>query len=156
MSAYLVETRSIGGLSGSPVFAYLGLVRVTNEGNLQVVKGKHGRFLLLGVMSGHYKGEMGVSDAVNADADTDAEEREVNMGIGIVVPVQRLMEVVKRPELDDIKAKKRQELLDEEAGNTVADSAGSVASEGPVLATREDFESALRKVSRRKPSPPDA
>ena len=83
IDAYLVEARSIGGLSGSPVFVNLGLLRV--KGGIVEVVQMHpsvadrravGRIYLLGLMHGHY------------------DEQHVNMGIGIVVPASRILEVV--------------------------------------------------------------
>ena len=65
MDAFLIEARSIGGLSGSPVFA--------NTGHKTTV-------LLMGVMHGHF--------------DQAADGVKVNVGIGIVTPVAKLEQLL--------------------------------------------------------------
>jgi hypothetical protein len=72
MAAYLIDTRSIRGLSGSPVFVVLGTTRtVSGLPNRQFQ-----RFFLLGLVHGHFK-----------------LSTEVNLGIEIVVPVEKIVEV---------------------------------------------------------------
>lgn len=73
MDAYLIDTRSIRGLSGSPVFVVLGTTRtVSGLPNRQFQ-----RFFLLGLVHGHFK-----------------LSTEANLGIEIVVPVGKIAEVV--------------------------------------------------------------
>jgi hypothetical protein len=86
----LIEARSIGGLSGSPVFLNLGVSRVIG-GEIKISKGPV--LLLLGLIHGHYDSREGLSPvALNAD---EAGGREsINTGIAIVVPVFRLAEVI--------------------------------------------------------------
>lgn len=115
MAAYLVESRSIGGLSGSPVFAHLGIVRYRpatadnsrDPGELVYSTNPHGNFYLLGIMHGHYDGHLTEADVVPDEVERD----RVNMGIAIVVPVQRLLELVARSDLVDLKESSRQQLL---------------------------------------------
>lgn len=95
MDAYLIEARSIGGLSGSPVFVHYGSVRV-RDGKLVHAPTSAGIFLLLGVMHGHFDG--GLSPLDTADGPDGARER-VNVGIAIVVPVERLIVLLDEPEL---------------------------------------------------------
>lgn len=92
MEAYLAEGRSIGGLSGSPVF-----VRHTVKvGGMVNERGEHERISglghshLLGLMRGHWDLPIGVQ--------TEQAEA-VNMGISIVVPAKRILEVLYHPEL---------------------------------------------------------
>lgn len=90
MEAYLIEARSIGGLSGSPVFVYLPGVRV--RGNALGMGGR--AFYWLGLMHGHWdlpilKEDMVVEDSVSKEA--------VNMGIGVVVPATKILEVINIP-----------------------------------------------------------
>jgi Trypsin-like peptidase domain len=85
MSAYLIEGRSIGGISGSPVFFDTRGFR----------RGKYyaggQKFHLLGLIHGHFD-----IDAANIDAviDDGQEKANVNMGIAIVVPSDKIIEVV--------------------------------------------------------------
>jgi hypothetical protein len=48
--AYLAELRSVGGLSGSPVFAMLGSGRLSEE----ELDGKLYKGFLIGLIRGHY------------------------------------------------------------------------------------------------------
>ena len=52
MDAYLVEARSIGGLSGSPVFVHLGFTRHVEGRVACALRGPS--FFLLGLMHGHW------------------------------------------------------------------------------------------------------
>jgi len=83
IEAYLVEARSIGGISGSPAFVH----EVTDMGT--------GSFHLLGLMHGHWdiptKKKHYVQDVYSAGT--------VNMGIAIVVPAAKILEVLGQPEL---------------------------------------------------------
>jgi len=92
--AYLIEARSIGGLSGSPVFAQLGPLRFRN-GKPRLADGPH-VFHLLGLIHGHW--DIGLSDAESALADTRGT-RPVNVGIGIVVPASKILEVIEQPSI---------------------------------------------------------
>ena len=91
MDAYLIEARSIGGLSGSPVFLNLGLTRII-EGQFKQANGSI--TFLLGLVHGHYD-----VDASKVDAPTEQANR-VNTGIAIVVPVHTVMAVIGRYERD--------------------------------------------------------
>lgn len=86
IDAHLVEARSIGGLSGSPVFVHL----VVGRGE-QIVLGARPSFYLLGLMHGHYDSPLTDKDA-NVD-DSEQAER-VNMGIAIVVPSGKIRELI--------------------------------------------------------------
>ena len=79
MDGYLVEARSIGGLSGSPVF----------------VREATGMFYLMGLMHGHWDiPSENKNDVINLDANGS-----VNMGIAIVVPSEKILEVLYCDEL---------------------------------------------------------
>lgn len=89
---YLVEGRSIGGLSGSPVFVRHTVtmpVIAADTKEPQRVSGVS-QLHLLGLMRGHWDLKLGV-DAVQAEA--------VNMGIATVIPAQKILEVLYHPEL---------------------------------------------------------
>ncbi|MBB3181975.1 trypsin-like serine protease [Variovorax sp. Sphag1AA] len=84
MDAALIEARSIGGLSGSPVFANLGTSQIRINPDLahyDFISGIH----LFGVMHGHY--------------DENADGERVNVGIGIVTPVSKIVELIRDPAL---------------------------------------------------------
>jgi hypothetical protein len=91
MEVYLAEGRSIGGLSGSPVFVRptTRIVGLGNEQGPQTVFGVGG-FHFLGLMRGHWDLPLGVNVG-HAEA--------VNMGISIVVPAKKILETLYHPEL---------------------------------------------------------
>jgi len=93
IDAYLIEARSIGGLSGSPVFVHLGSMRTYGSNNISLGSGP--RLLWLGLMHGHW--DIDESEAVmEIDSATDIG-RKVNMGIGIVVPAVKILEILTQP-----------------------------------------------------------
>lgn len=93
MDAYLVEVRSIGGLSGSPVFVHMGSRPSTFTFDRTAPKQMH---YLLGIVHGYYavnyQGEL-------VDVKTTQAVGEMNTGIAIVVPVSKLIETLMRPEV---------------------------------------------------------
>jgi len=90
IDAYLIEARSIGGLSGSPVFVQLGLTRYI-DGSVKTLKGGGYKFYLLGLMHGHFDLEYAELDNIKED---NLYNFQVNMGIAIVVPIWKILEVI--------------------------------------------------------------
>jgi hypothetical protein len=106
IEAYLAEGRSIGGLSGSPVFVR-HTVRIggmaTEHGEPQHISGL-GPLHFLGLMHGHWDLPVGVQ----------IEQAEaVNMGISIVIPAKKILEVLYHPELIALREKQDEALLKE-------------------------------------------
>jgi hypothetical protein len=95
MDAYLIEARSIGGLSGSPVFAHLGLMRNIND-RVQFARAGAGVIFLLGLMHGHFAPQTVGLDGTSEDA---VSRDRINMGIAIVTPIARILEVVNQPDI---------------------------------------------------------
>jgi hypothetical protein len=85
MDAYLIEARSIGGLSGSPVFLNPGHTRMIG-GKLKTASGHIN--ILLGLVHGHYDVEAGDVDEAARNAES------VNTGIAMVVPIHSIMAVI--------------------------------------------------------------
>jgi hypothetical protein len=138
--ALLVEVRSIGGLSGSPVFVYLGPERVPPS----KVRRPDQRFLMLiGVVRAHWEHkEDGI--AVKGSAFYD-ELDKVNWGIAAITPVADLISVLYGDELMKLRKSKDEERRMEDA--TTNDSA--IASDETEPFTMAKFEDALKKASRR-------
>jgi hypothetical protein len=99
IDAYLVEARSIGGLSGSPVFVHLGPIRTDQDGKIQSWGWGGGMYYLLGSMLGHWKGALSEADSVQVDRQDVREP--LNWGVGVVVPAKKILEAVHRPEFDE-------------------------------------------------------
>ncbi len=97
--AYLVEARSISGLSGSPVFIHVPIFEPRG--------GTVTQFFLLGLMHGHFDIQnLNEDTVVDAEAETT---KGINTGIGVVIPVEKILETIDRPEL----AKMRKEIIED-------------------------------------------
>lgn len=94
MEAYLIESRSIGGISGSPVFVF-SRTRERID------------FFLLGLIHGHWESES-VVDIVELDS---AEKRGVNTGIAIVTPATKILEILQSPELKQLVEQQETDIL---------------------------------------------
>jgi hypothetical protein len=90
----LLEVRSIGGVSGSPVFVHLPFWRDTEKGQSFVSMGgkadSGGENWLLGVMHGFYP--VGRNDP----DDVSGGDEDMNTGIAVVVLVDRIMDLINR------------------------------------------------------------
>lgn len=98
MEAYLAEGRSIGGLSGSPVFVQdtVKMPAVDEKGQRRHLSGL-GSPHFLGLMHGHWEVPLDFKAAEQAEA--------VNMGISIIVPAKKILEVIYHPELVELRKK---------------------------------------------------
>ncbi|HTJ50260.1 MAG TPA: serine protease [Cyclobacteriaceae bacterium] len=92
MDAYLIEARSIGGLSGSPVFVNLGSVRYVMGSVKQSTNGS--AFLLMGLIYGHY--DVSSTNIDEAQEDQSSVTDRVNTGIAIVTPVEKILETIQQ------------------------------------------------------------
>jgi len=149
IDAYLVESRSLGGLSGSPVFVRQ-TVRIDGQAiregfvdsagrklpKNEVVSGL-GRIYFLGSMIGHWDEPTGFSFP---------QHEAVNMGISPMVPAQKIKEILTQSELLEMVKKVNEELAVKNHVGAVEDFA--IDEKAPPL-TKEDFEAALKRASRK-------
>ena len=93
----LLEVRSIGGLSGSPVFVHLPFWRDTERGSIFVAgdskAGSGGEYRLLGVMHGFFP--VGANDPDNVSAGNE----DLNTGIAVVALADRILDFINDPPL---------------------------------------------------------
>jgi hypothetical protein len=152
MDAYLIEARSIGGLSGSPVF-----VRETinlKTGDDEFLSGL-GPIYLLGVIHGHWD--------IPPDAKNDIrvvdETGSVNMGVAIVTPASKLLDVINQDELmearrqaaEDRKRRQVKPTMDLALPKTQRSLAPEKEDRIDIpVPTRQQFTEDLAKVTRRK------
>lgn len=167
VEGYLIEARSTSGLSGSPVFiAHEASQRlekivetlidhVRNEAmardlsrNFEDFKNRSNNYYyfnqptlyLLGIAHAHFDGE------------------NINTGIAVVTPASKILEVLDQPMV-----KKREQELEEKKHKGEAATLDSLVTDETVegdsdeyaVFTEDDFERALRKVSRPKQRSPD-
>jgi hypothetical protein len=81
---FLIEARSIGGLSGSPVFLHMGHMRLLDADKRGMGKRRTFKGLpkyWMGMIHGHY----------------DVDQGPVNMGIAVVIPHERIVDVINSP-----------------------------------------------------------
>ncbi len=97
--AVLIESRSIGGLSGSPVFVHFPPWRYDDDLNLAhlappTAPGNAGPNYLLGVVHGAWE-----TKGNDVDGIGDASNEPLNVGISVVVPMARVLELIDGPKL---------------------------------------------------------
>jgi hypothetical protein len=146
IEAYLIEARSIGGLSGSPVFVHLYGTRPTATGT-ELLGGS--KFFLLGLMHGHWDLPVVNQDLVVQDT---LRNESVNMGIAIVVPGDKIMEIANQPDFKDARDKAIQAYRKGQLPTADEIEQGGIIEQG---FTKSDFEEALKKVSRPDQPQPD-
>lgn len=98
---YLIEVRSLGGLSGSPIFVRQTVgMHITVEkkegGTEELPMFGGGPFYLLGLMHGHWKIKPGEHDRV--DFETTQEEGSVAVGLSIAVPGKKILDILNSAE----------------------------------------------------------
>ena len=80
MDVYLVESRSIGGLCGSPVFIDIRTAKETQPPNYGLMAAAYAssprRFKLFGLVHGHF------GDDIIADATADDREEKIHINMG--------------------------------------------------------------------------
>lgn len=161
VEAYLVEMRSHAGFSGSavylliPAFTFRGVIG-QNPPDTNVTKWR-----LLGIDTGHLPDAIPVEvknehgDWVNVPRHRVAH----NSDMAVVAPIWKVVELMEREDM--VKQRRRAgEELQEQYGDVHVKADVSLEPDEDTEAaertiTKADFEAALRKVSRRKPSPPD-
>ena len=125
IDAYLVESRSVGGLSGSPVFVrqtviMQGLKPATTlnspshiaPSDLSVVMSGLGKIFFLGSMIGHWDAPTGFHYP---------SPEAVNMGISPVVPAHKIREIIAQPELQEVMHKMTTDLAKKKHANAKED-----------------------------------
>lgn len=88
LDAYLIEVRSIGGLSGSPVFLNLGPAKTEDGRNYNEIH-------LLGLIHGHFDLREDSLDTMVEDQISAPRTVNVNTGIAVVVPYENISALIK-------------------------------------------------------------
>lgn len=110
--AYLVEMRSIGGLSGSPVFVWLNEWR--NYPDVEDFKREYLRWQmrLIGIVRGHWEldGRNSAGDSLEVGLERDEIDR-LNTGIAQVTPIKDVLAIINTEELVKERQEKESEVL---------------------------------------------
>lgn len=144
--SFMVELRSIGGMSGSPVFVYFSPLRPIMRH--RSAKNKKAGFLL-GILWGHIHMKESVRGTDNEPLAEGWRVR-ANSGMAGVVPAWKLNELLEIPKL----VRKREEdekILEQQIKE--GDAGTTLDPQKPFA--RKDFEDALKKASRTKKDQPD-
>jgi len=130
IEAHVIESRSIGGLSGSPVFVRptVSMEGHGNNGEKLFLHGV-GQFFFLGSVIGHWQVEPGKVPSI-AEA--------VNMGIAPVVPAHKIREVILQGAITTIMSKINAEMRAKNQRGATLDFAPSKKSE--IQTTDKGFE----------------
>lgn len=153
--AYLIETRSFDGLSGSPVFVQLPPFKISfADGQAKFVRTEFSHHFM-GMLLGHseVRNETDILDIEVGDGS--GETKEViplfNTGIGIVLPLSYIIEAIEQPKIHE--RRMAAEKAKRKTRRFVPDSAGgpspSTTADNP--SHKEDFNRLLSSVTTRKP-----
>ena len=143
---YLVESRSIGGISGSPVFSRHTIAKKIQRADdtADVAFSNGPGETLLGLMHGHW--DINESE-MNKPYFTHDRKHGVNYGVGIVVPASKIYEALYSDGLREMRAVQEKNLVRRSVPGT--DIAEPRRKEDGAAFTQNDFESALKKASRK-------
>jgi hypothetical protein len=157
VDAYLIEARSISGLSGSPVFA-----NVDAQPSFQFIPDPRfqpdpesvnwPRYHFLGLMHGHFDLENLTEDSVVDDA---SQSRGINSGIGVVIPASKILETLYQPELKAMRKKGIERARKLKGATGDVDLSDSSERRGPAANDdnpkhREDFTSLVSAAARKR------
>jgi hypothetical protein len=142
---YLVEARSIGGLSGCPVFVRptVRLPQPTADCHTKNVFAVGHGATLLGLMHGHW--DIKESDLNKVFISHD-RKHGVNLGIGVVVPAHKILETLNRPELV---AMRDEIVADYNLKSVPGTDSAQKRNDQEEPFTKADFEAALKKATRK-------
>lgn len=106
--AHLIELRTIAGLSGSPVYQTSGPVRIRN-GAMETRVQDTSEGTILGVLVGYHlvEDETDVISVPRQARPATVDEQqysadERNTGFGVVIPIERVFEIIERPDVRKI------------------------------------------------------
>ncbi len=137
----LVEVHSIGGLSGSPVFVHLSVLRDAPAGKFLTGGGASassgGTSWLHGLMHGFYP--VGKSDPDNVSGG----DEKLNTGIAVVVRIDRALDLIHRPDQVAIRDELKRRVEEENETRPILTSSGQGTEEF------QRFEALTRDLLRR-------
>jgi hypothetical protein len=161
--AYLVETRSIVGLSGSPVLLNLPEVWIDNNRQPHFLHGKGRGAYPVGMMLGYHlvgstEDQIQVTQEARAAGLGPLTADERNTGLAVVIPFERILDVIERDEVRQLLDRAVDErLATMKVRPTGAISPSSLAEAAALPATdenpnhREDFERLVGLAAKAKP-----
>lgn len=98
IEGHLIEARSIGGLSGSPVFVQRSIEVKATEPSGRTPLGA-GAIFWFGLIHGHWDIDDDRVDGISSDG---SREEAINAGIAVVVPCYKILEALEQPSVVDV------------------------------------------------------
>jgi hypothetical protein len=149
IKAYLVEARSIAGLSGSPVLVIPDSAVLLAKLIAKQKIPKQG-CALLGLMHGHFDVPNLNEDVVT---DDDAPERGVHTGMGVVIPLNKIIETIKHPDFIAMRKEIVGRLREQKGAKAdfIADDLVSAVDAGENPRHLEDFKRLVDVAARKRP-----
>ena len=142
MTGHLIDCRSYGGFSGSPCFVQFSEIRQVRTNRPDLVGVAMGdTTLLLGMVVAHYDLRRDAILTGDFAGSSGGVQTEINTGVGVVLPVERIREALMDEELVDLRREHERRVKKEAAPAATAD----VALEAEPTLLRKDFESALKR-----------
>ena len=134
---YLLEARSIGGISGSPVFVRPTVMVPTEEATLYGV----GPMKLLGLVQSHWDVK---ESEINKPSVIHDRKRGVNYGVAVVVPASKILETINQPVLTEARM-----ASDDRYSRKSIPGTDMAKPKRDEEFTKQDFEDALKRASRK-------
>jgi hypothetical protein len=163
MDAYLIEMRSVGGISGSPVLTNMAVrPKLVYPGSpvQEVVEHSERAHYLLGLIHGHFT----ITTQDEWVSKTDQHVGDINAGVAVVVPISKAIETINASSLfaEDFDMARQFREMENAKSGAKPDSAPSAASSSDASPAandentmhREDF-MRLVNAAARKPEPKD-
>jgi hypothetical protein len=154
MDAYLVEMRSVGGISGSPVLTNMAIrpnLLLPESDKSKRIEQSSKTHYLLGLIHGHYT----ITAQDEWAFKTDKQVGDINAGIAIIVPAERIMETIMGSKLfsEEFENMRQHRESQNEMVKTVEDSvpASVLPASDANPHHREDFMSLLNAAAKTKP-----
>lgn len=158
VEAYLIEMRSHAGFSGSPVFLLIPANSFRGDFGFTDLDDNVTRFRLLGIDTGHMVDPLDVQRHEPNGWVKIPDTRVAHYtDVSIVSPIWKVVDLLEREDMAEERRRAAAE-MEKVRGSLVAVSdVATDASEPAAIPemAKADFEDALRKVSRRKPSQSD-
>jgi hypothetical protein len=109
-----MEARSVGGLSGSPVYVHIDGIRSKGvQEHIHYTPRNRTYFYLWGLVSGHW--DVSMTPRATAKHRAKAKEKSIATGVSIVIPADRIVEVVNQDYFVDIRKSRKKQVLEETA-----------------------------------------
>jgi hypothetical protein len=137
----LIEARSIGGISGSPVF-----VRALDENVEPPARSSVRGMKLLGLAHGHWAIK---ESEINQPSIVHDRKNGVNLGIGIVTPATKILDILDSDENKELLMAMEYKMLHNKSVPAMDSAKPREKQEKDQPLTRAEFEDALKKASRK-------